>query len=202
VESFGHALDGIIHYLGRDIDDKNHLILAIGALSTTTDNFERCLWTTVLASSIGISMIRISLAELRKKIDEESIYSDGIIPNEIEASLPNVLSKALTYAGWRKSLRERNMKIDSLAAPIVILAGLALGIGSGAWILTLLIIGEIIGGESINTVLEDIADRTTRREDLKIKVSKDLAAGAVLIQAFAALCIAHSFFLPKIMALL
>lgn len=139
----------------------------------------------IWAALIGISMIRISIRELQKK-------------TKSEITLEAIVRRALTYSGWRKSLLERNMKIHCLAAPSVILTGLLIGISSGPWILTLIIIGEIITGESINTVIEDITDRTTRKEDEKIKTSKDIAAGAVLVQALVAIYMARSFFLPKI----
>lgn len=171
-------------------------------LSTIADNFEQCLWTIFLASLMGISMIHASLEELRKKINEEESRKNTTVPDISETKFVNVIRRALTYSGWRKSLLERNMKIHCLAAPSVVLTGLLIGISPGRWILTLIIIGEIIAGESINTVIEDIADRTTRKEDIKIKISKDIAAGAVLVQALVAIHIARSFFLPKIIVAL
>lgn len=162
-------------------------------------NFEKCLGMIIWGALIGISMIRISIRELQKKMKEEKALGNVSIPEESEATFANIVKTALTYSGWRKSLLERNMKIHCLAAPSVILAGLLIGINFGQWILTLIIIGEIIAGESMNTVIEDIADRTTRKEDEKIKISKDIAAGAVLLQAFIALYIAYSFFLPKVL---
>lgn len=120
------------------------------------------------------------------------------VPEISEAALTNIVKTALTYSGWRRSFSERNMKIHCSAALSVISTGLLIEISLSQWLLALTIICEIIAGESVNTAIEDIADRTTQEEDEKIKISKDIAAGAVLLQAFVAIYIAHAIFLPKI----
>lgn len=177
----------------------NILILCITSIILfLPGNFERCLGIVIWAALISISMIHTSIKELRVKINEEKVTGNTLIPKESEVTFKNIAGKALTYSGWRKSLHERNMKIHCLAALSVIFAGLLIEINPNQWILTLIIISEIITEESINTEIEDIADRTTRKKDARIKKAKDIAAGAVLLQTLVALYIAYSFFLPKI----
>ena len=56
-------------------------------------------------------------------------------------------------------------------------------------------IATVLSGEAVNTAIETLCDRISKENEEKIKRIKDLAAGAVLIKAVAA--IAAAIFLFK-----
>ena len=55
--------------------------------------------------------------------------------------------------------------------------------------------------EIINTVIEKTMDFISVEENSRIKIIKDMAAGAVLVAVFAALVTGGIIFIPKFMAL-
>jgi diacylglycerol kinase (ATP) len=59
----------------------------------------------------------------------------------------------------------------------------------------------VLSAEAVNTAVEALADKLSPEPDPLIKRAKDVAAGAVLIVAIAALIIGIIIFLPKLWAL-
>ena len=93
--------------------------------------------------------------------------------------------RGIYYAAW-----ERNFRIDIVAATLVIY-----NLTSAEWTAEILIIATVLSGEAVNTAIETLCDRISKENEEKIKRIKDLAAGAVLIKAVAA--IAAAIFLFK-----
>src|SRR5690606_35516529 len=99
---------------------------------------------------------------------------------------------------WRE---ERNARIESALAVLAILLGVALDISPGEWVAILLSIGIVLCAEGMNAAIEGLANLYTTQRDDRIKAIKDLAAGAVLLAACAALATGLLIFLPRIMSL-
>lgn len=94
-----------------------------------------------------------------------------------------------------------NARIHLAAAIVAIAMGFCLKISTSEWLAITIVIGAVISLEAINSAIEEVADLITKEQNRKIKTIKDLAAGAVLIMAIAALCIGLIIFIPKIISL-
>lgn len=98
--------------------------------------------------------------------------------------------RGIYYAAW-----ERNFRIDIVAATFVIWFSVIYNLTSAEWTAEILIIATVLSSEAVNTAIETLCDRISNENEEKIKRIKDLAAGAVLIKAAAA--IAAAIFLFK-----
>jgi diacylglycerol kinase len=92
------------------------------------------------------------------------------------------------------------MKIHCLAAALVVIAGVLLGISKEEWIACLLLFGLVMSLELVNTAVESIVDLVTTDRKPLAKKAKDTAAGAVLIAAIFAAVIGLLIFVPKLIA--
>jgi diacylglycerol kinase len=97
---------------------------------------------------------------------------------------------------------ERNFQIHVVAFISVCSAGFFFGITSSEWLVILLISALVMGLEAINTAIEHICDLYSTETHAGIKKIKDISAGAVLIAAVFAICIAVVVFLPYVKMLL
>lgn len=95
----------------------------------------------------------------------------------------------------------RNAKFHLCAAIVVVALGLWLGLNSNEWTAIALCIGSVMAAEAFNTAIEELADRVTREQDPAIGRVKDMAAGAVLLLALAAVVIGCIIFIPKLLTL-
>jgi len=106
------------------------------------------------------------------------------------------------FIGIGVALGERNMRVHCLAFIVVTLAGIYLGLTPLEWAVIVGISGAVMAAEVINTAIESICNilRDTLGTGYEsTRAARDLAAGAVLVLAIAALVIAVLIFGPKIM---
>lgn len=87
-------------------------------------------------------------------------------------------------------------------AVIAITLGFVLCIAAWEWVAVALCIGAVLAAEAFNSAVEALADRVSPGYDEAVKRTKDLAAGAVLLLAIAAVAVGLIIFLPKIIALI
>jgi len=114
-------------------------------------------------------------------------------------------AKSFTYAfaGIARLLRyEHNAWIHCVAAVVAVAAGLLLDISATEWMAVALCIGAVLAAEAFNSAIEALADRVSPGYDEAVKHAKDLAAGAVLLVALAAVVVGLIVFVPKLTALL
>lgn len=105
-------------------------------------------------------------------------------------------------SGWKKAIKsEKNLKVDSIIAVIVIILGFLLKISISEWIICLLLIGCVLSAELMNTAIETVVDMYTREKNVLAEKAKDISAGAVLIIAVVAAIIGLIIFIPKIVML-
>lgn len=94
--------------------------------------------------------------------------------------------------------QERNMKIHIFIMILVIILGIMLRISKIQWIICIILFGNVISLELINTAIENAVDLITKENNPKAKIAKDTAAGAVLIMAISSAIIGLAIFIPKI----
>ncbi|WP_461812125.1 diacylglycerol kinase family protein [Faecalimonas sp.] len=97
--------------------------------------------------------------------------------------------------------KERNMKIHCLAMLCVVVLGFLVKISMLEWCLCLILFGLILSLELVNTAIEAVVDLVTEERKPLAKLSKDVAAGAVLIASIMAAGVGIIIFFPKILAL-
>lgn len=103
-------------------------------------------------------------------------------------------------AGWRIALRtEANFQVHAVAAIAVVAGGFYFEISFIEWMAVCLAMAAVLGLELVNAAIERLADLVQPDYDLRVKVIKDLAAGAVLVVACGAAAVGFIVFLPKIM---
>ena len=96
---------------------------------------------------------------------------------------------------------EANMKIHLVIAAGVIICGFAFKINATEWSLCLLCMALVIGGEMMNTAIENVVDLASPEFHPLAGKAKDIAAGAVLICAIISVIIGLLIFAPKIWCL-
>jgi diacylglycerol kinase len=92
---------------------------------------------------------------------------------------------------------QRNAKIDLVCTLLVLLCSLLFHLNSIEWIAILFAIGFVWTSECINTGIEKVTDLSSPEIHPLARVTKDSAAGGVLIAALIAAVIGLIIFLPK-----
>ncbi|TAD92475.1 MAG: diacylglycerol kinase family protein [Bacteroidetes bacterium] len=106
-------------------------------------------------------------------------------------------------SGWLQFFRtEKNGQIQMLAAVLVVIVGLWLGISAVEWMAVAFCIGAVLALEMVNSAIETLCNLVQPEKDVRIKFIKDVAAGAVLWMVCMAIIVGVAIFLPKIWALL
>lgn len=96
---------------------------------------------------------------------------------------------------------EPNARIHAIATILVVAAGFGFGIERGEWLAVALAIGAVWTAEGFNTAFEALCDVASPERHPRVERAKDVAAGAVLLAALAALAVASIVFGPRILAL-
>lgn len=113
----------------------------------------------------------------------------------------NKRGKSFVYA-WQgiKSLfgREPNAQIHLTVAVLVIAAGFFFNIERWEWCAVMLCIGGVFMAEGFNTAIEKLCDKACPELHPLIKLTKDIAAGAVLLLVIASVTVGLIVFLPHI----
>jgi len=89
---------------------------------------------------------------------------------------------------------QRNMRFHFLAAVVVLVSAIAIGVSKLELIALLLAIAFVFITEMINSALEQAIDVSTTSFDPLAKLAKDIAAGAVLIATVNAVAIGYLVF--------
>ncbi|MDR1407268.1 MAG: diacylglycerol kinase family protein [Tannerella sp.] len=114
------------------------------------------------------------------------------------------LIKSFGYAfnGIRVFVRqEQNARIHLIAFCCAVVAGFFFRLAPSEWTTVILVGGSVLTAEAINSSIEELSDAVSPERNPKIKLVKDLAAGAVLLAAITAAIVGAIIFLPKVIAL-
>ena len=97
---------------------------------------------------------------------------------------------------------EEAIKVQSFVFLIIIALGVYFEITSKEWIIHIILIGFILTTEALNTVAEKICDLINPKYDERIKLIKDISAGAVSFAVLSSLIILVIIYFPYIRQLI
>ena len=103
---------------------------------------------------------------------------------------------------WHASATQLNFRVHLVCALVAVYAGYALHISHDEWLWIIFCIAMVLVAELFNTAIEFLTDLVSPEYNKKAGLVKDMAAGAVLITAIAALAIGLLIFIPKLLALI
>jgi diacylglycerol kinase (ATP) len=110
-----------------------------------------------------------------------------------------VKSFRFAIAGLGFMLRTQHNSWLHLAATILVcIAGLALQISAEDWRWLIIAIAMVWFAEAVNTAFEHLCDVVSPEFHASVKISKDIAAGAVLICSAGSACLGAMVFLPYV----
>jgi diacylglycerol kinase len=100
------------------------------------------------------------------------------------AKINRIQSFQCAFAGiWHTIKTQRNAQIHLLIAFVVFVVSLWLKLTFTEWSIIVLTMGFVLATEMLNTVAEAAMDYATPDFDPRVKIVKDVAAGAVLVAA-------------------
>lgn len=99
---------------------------------------------------------------------------------------------------WVLLRSQHNAWIHAAATGAVFAAGFFFGLSALEWCAVILSIAAVWTAEALNTALELLADAATREFHPLVERAKDVAAGAVLVAAIAALLVGALVFWPHV----
>ena len=92
--------------------------------------------------------------------------------------------------------REQNLSFHLIVTVLGLGAGFAFGITPGEWTAICLCIGLVVSAELFNTAIERLVDLVSPQRHPLAGQVKDIAAGAVLVCALAAIAVGLIIFVP------
>ena len=92
---------------------------------------------------------------------------------------------------------EHSIMIQFSIAILLVIAGFYFHISREEWMMQTLAVGLVLGIESLNTAVEKIADFIHPEFHDRIGFIKDIAAGAVMFAATAAIVVGLLIYVPK-----
>jgi len=113
--------------------------------------------------------------------------------------------RSFRYAGqgvWLMLKSQHNAWIHAFATVLVVGLGLVVGITCYEWCIVVLACAAVWTAEALNTAFEYLADATSKEFHPVIGQAKDVAAGAVLITAVAAVIVGALIFGPYLLVLI
>lgn len=102
------------------------------------------------------------------------------------------------FAGLKRLIKEHNFRIHIIIAALTTVAGILCGISLIEWCCIIICFGLVLAAEGFNTAIEILADRICSCKDESIKLAKDVAAGAVLLAAFASVAVGALIFVDRL----
>lgn len=109
----------------------------------------------------------------------------------------NLFSKfGYAIKGIAEAAKSSSFRIQLLAALVVLAAMFYFPLSSVEKAILVLAIFFVLVLETLNTIIERYADFISKDEDPRVKIIKDLSAGAVLISAVAAAIVGLVILLP------
>lgn len=113
-----------------------------------------------------------------------------------------LLSFRYAFWGIRHLLfSQRNAQIHLAIGMLAVAAGVVLGISRVEWAVLVLTCALVLAAEGANTAIEAVVDIAAPEYHPLAKIAKDVAAGAVLLTAIAAVIVGLIIFGPPLLAL-
>lgn len=92
--------------------------------------------------------------------------------------------------------KEQNLSFHFIATVCVMVAGFCFGITRSEWMAIVICIGLVIAAELFNSAIERLVDLVSPQRHPVAGQVKDIAAGAVLVCALAAMVVGLIIFVP------
>ena len=92
--------------------------------------------------------------------------------------------------------KEQNLSFHLIATVCVVVAGFCFGITRSEWMAIVICIGLVIAAELFNSAIERLVDLVSPQRHPVAGQVKDIAAGAVLVCALAAMVVGLIIFVP------
>ena len=113
----------------------------------------------------------------------------------------SLMSFRHAFCGLRTLVKtQRHARVHAVATVAVVVAGWWCGVSRAEWCALVLACAGVWAAEALNTALEFLADAVTREKHPLIGHAKDVAAGAVLVMAIAALIVGGVVFVPYVLS--
>lgn len=107
------------------------------------------------------------------------------------------------FSGVRSLFIEsRNARIQFILFTVACVLGIYLKISKDDWLHLLFMSILVLALEAVNTSIEELADLHSKAFHPRIKILKDIAAGAVLLACLGAVIVGLTIFFPPLRALL
>ncbi len=107
------------------------------------------------------------------------------------------------FAGvWHLFITQRNAQIHALITACAVALGWALGLERWEWLVLVLTVALVLAAEAFNTAAEAVVDLVTTTYHPLARVAKDVAAGAVVLCALAAVVVGCILFVPHLWPML
>jgi diacylglycerol kinase (ATP) len=127
---------------------------------------------------------------------------DSPVPpkSEIRNSKSQISSFGFAFAGLSHVFRtQRNFRIHIAIALVMSLVGWLLGLSLTEWAVFGVMVTVVLAAEMTNTMVEALVDLVSPGYHPLAKVSKDVAAGVVLLTAIGAVMLGLLVFGPKLL---
>ena len=98
---------------------------------------------------------------------------------------------------YKLIMTEHSVMVQFSFAILLVIAGFYFHISREEWMMQTLAFGLVLGVESLNTAVEKIADFIHPEFHDRIGFIKDIAAGAVMFSAAAAIVVGLLIYIPK-----
>ena len=98
-------------------------------------------------------------------------------------------------AAWRS---EKSLRTHAVATVLIVILLVLTRAPALWWAVMALTIGAVVASELLNTALEALADHLHPQQHPAIGLSKDVAAGAVLVSSVAALVVGVAFLVDQV----
>ena len=95
---------------------------------------------------------------------------------------------------------EDSIKVQSICILLIVSLGYYFEITKNEWIIHIILIGFILTTEALNTVAEKICDYINPKYDDRIKLIKDISAGAVSFAVISSLIVLFVIYYPYLSA--
>lgn len=125
--------------------------------------------------------------------------SKGPVPEDVRRARTFVESLQYAVLGLIHTVRtQRNMRVHSLLAFLVLMAAISLGVSSVELAILILTVAFVMVMETVNTAVEAVVDLVTDQYHPIAGIAKNVAAGAVLLSAVASVCVGVVLFWSRL----
>ncbi|HEX8222088.1 MAG TPA: diacylglycerol kinase family protein [Chloroflexia bacterium] len=127
---------------------------------------------------------------------------DAVVPSKTQNLKSKIVSSfVFAFAGLAYVFRtQRNFRIHIAIALLMSLVGWLLGLSLAEWAVFEVMVVVVLAAEMTNTMVEALVDLVSPGYHPLAKVSKDVAAGVVLLTAIGAVVVGLLIFGPKLLA--